>query len=137
MPQRNQRNSFSPADNATLAGLGQRLTILVRLAPEDPRYVDFERNILSKLQRTMPDVKVVLESETRTGLFEASSDKYGTILYRYGGKGQSESRSTDPEEVLPLIYGLGGVERKVTPATPPLPGLSVERQSACRRAMVL
>jgi ABC-type transport system involved in multi-copper enzyme maturation permease subunit len=121
----NQRNSFAPADTATLAGLGQRLTILVRLAPEDPRYVDFERNILSKLERTMPDVKVVLESETRTGLFEASSDKYGTILYRYAGK-DAESRSTGTGEVLPLIYGLAGAERKAVPPAPVYPGYPLE-----------
>src|SRR5262249_39024844 len=34
-----QRNSFAPADVSTLSELRQRLTIVVRLAPEDPRYV--------------------------------------------------------------------------------------------------
>jgi ABC-2 type transport system permease protein len=33
-----RRNSFVPADSDTLSGLQQRLTIVVRLAPEDPRF---------------------------------------------------------------------------------------------------
>ena len=41
-----------PADAATLKSLDKPLSILVRLAPEDPRYIDFERNILGKLRRT-------------------------------------------------------------------------------------
>jgi len=57
--------------------------------------MDFERNILGKLQRTLPDVKIVLESQSRTGALEEASEKYGTILYQYGGK-QAESRSTAP-----------------------------------------
>jgi ABC-2 type transport system permease protein len=116
-----QRNSFAPADANALAGLRQRLTIVVRLAPEDPRYIDFERNILGKLQRTMPDVKIVLESQSRTGMLEEASEKYGTILYQYGGK-QAESRSTGTGEILPLIYGLAQVERKSAASAPDYPG---------------
>src|SRR5262249_45674345 len=44
-----RRNSFPPADAATLSELRQRLTVVVRLAPEDARYIDFERKILAKL----------------------------------------------------------------------------------------
>src|SRR5262249_38943877 len=120
-----QRNSFAPADVSTLSELGQRLVIVVRLAPEDPRYVDFERNVLDKLQRILPDVKVVLESQSRTGAFEESSQQYGTVLYRYGGK-QAASRSTGTGEILPLLYGLAGVERKVVAPTPAYPGYPLE-----------
>jgi hypothetical protein len=101
------------------------LTIIVRLAPEDPRYIDFERNILSKLQRTLPDVKIVLQSQSRTGALEEASEKYGTILYQYGGR-QAESRSTGTGEILPLIYGLAQVERKSAPPAPPYPGYALE-----------
>ena len=119
-----QRNSFSAADANTLSGLKRRLTIVVRLAPEDPRYIDFERNILDKLRRTMPDVKILLESQTRTGALEEASENYGTILYQYDGR-QAESRSTGTGEILPLIYGLAQAERKSTPSARPYPGYPV------------
>jgi ABC-2 type transport system permease protein len=119
------RNSFSPADAATLAGLKRRLTVVVHLAPEDPRYIDFERNILAKLQRTAPDVKIVLESQSRTGALEEASEKYGTILYEYDGR-RAESRSTGTGEILPLIYGLAQVARKELPPASPYPGYPLE-----------
>ena len=121
-----RRNSFARADADTLSALKERLTVVARLAPEDPRYIDFERNILGKLQRTMPDVRIVQESRTRTGALEEASEKYGTILYQYAGK-QAESRSTGTGEILPLIYGLAQVERKSTPTgPPPYPGYPLE-----------
>jgi ABC-type transport system involved in multi-copper enzyme maturation permease subunit len=120
-----RRNSFSPADAATLAQLSARLNVVVRLAPEDPRYIDFESNILGKLQRTMPDVRIVLQSQTRTGALEESSKEYGTILYEYGGK-RAESRSTGTGEILPLIYGLAQVRLKATPPAPPYPGYPLQ-----------
>ena len=119
------RNSFSPADAKTLSGLKHRLTVVVRLAPEDPRYIDFERNILGKLQRTVPDVKIVLESQSRTGALEEASEKYGTILYEYGGA-RSESRSTGTGEILPLIYGLAQVTRKEMQPDLPFPGYPLD-----------
>jgi hypothetical protein len=120
-----RRNSFARADADTLSALQKRLTVVVRLAPEDPRYIDFERSILGKLQRTMPDVRIVQESRTRTGALEEASDKYGTILYQYGGR-EAESRSTGTGEILPLIYGLAQIERKSTPTGPPYPGYPLE-----------
>jgi len=98
---------------------------VVALGPEDPRYIDFELNILGKLQRTLPHVQSVLESQSRTGTFEEASASYGTILYRYGGK-QAETRSTGAGEILPLIYGLAGIERKTVPPAPPYPGYPLQ-----------
>jgi ABC-type transport system involved in multi-copper enzyme maturation permease subunit len=120
-----RRNSFAVADAETLSGLKQRLTVVVRLAPEDPRYIDFARNILGKLERTMPDVKIVLQSQSRTGALEEASEKYGTMVYHYGGR-QAESRSTGTGEILPLIYDLAKVERKSTPPVPAYPGYPLE-----------
>jgi ABC-type transport system involved in multi-copper enzyme maturation permease subunit len=120
-----RRNSFAPADASTLGELTQHLKIVVRLAPEDPRYMDFERNILSKLQRAMPDVEVILESQSRTGTFEEASERYGSIVYQYGGK-QAETRSTGTGEILPLIYGLAGIERKAMPPAPIYPGYPLQ-----------
>jgi len=119
-----RRNSFPAADTATLARLDKPLSVTVRLAPEDPRYIDFERNILSKLRRSMRHFSVALESETRSGLFEAS-ERYGTVVYRYDGK-QAESRSTGAGEVLPLIYNLAGMERSAIPEREASPGYPLQ-----------
>jgi ABC-2 type transport system permease protein len=115
------RNSFAAADAATLRRLSQPLSIVVNLAPEDPRYIDFERKVLSKLRRTVPSLSVELRSESRFGLYEGSSEHYGTVLYRYGGR-QAESRSTGAGEVLPLIYDLANVERIAVPDQAPFSG---------------
>lgn len=121
------RNSFPPADTATLASLDKPLHVLVRLAPEDPRYIDFERKVLSKLRRLVRDLTVTLQSDTRSGLFEGS-DSYGVIHYQYNGK-QAESRSTGEGEVLPLIYGLAGTERKAIADRDPYPGYPLQAQT--------
>src|SRR5262245_21090005 len=121
------RNSFSPADAATLAALDKPLHVLVRLAPEDPRYIDFERKVISKLRRSVRHMVVTPQSETRSGLFE-NSDNYGVMVYRYDGK-QAESRSTGEGEVLPLIYGLAGIERKPVPDRDPYPGYPLQART--------
>ena len=61
-----QRNSFSPADQAQLATIAAPLAINVHLAPEDPRYVDLRRNVLAKLDRVMPQVAIRLDTERRS-----------------------------------------------------------------------
>ena len=98
------RNSFSPADERLLASLAMPLTATVRLAPEDPRYVDLQRAIFSKLARVMPHFTVRLASPHA---FAASGndESYGEIEYAYGAR-RDVSRSTSPREILPLIYGL-------------------------------
>jgi ABC-2 type transport system permease protein len=121
------RNSFAPADAATLASLDKALQVLVRLAPEDPRYIDFERKVLSKLRRSVRRIAVTPQSETRSGLFE-NSDSYGVVLYRYDGK-QAESRSTGEGEVLPLIYSLAGIERKAVPDRAPYAGYPLQART--------
>jgi ABC-2 type transport system permease protein len=55
-----KRNSFPTADRRVLAGLREPLIITVHLAPEDPRYVDLQRNVLSKLQRIVANVTIRL-----------------------------------------------------------------------------
>jgi ABC-type multidrug transport system ATPase subunit/ABC-type transport system involved in multi-copper enzyme maturation permease subunit len=119
------RNSFDAAEMATLKRLDKRLTVLVRLAPEDPRYIDFDRKILGRLRRAMPDVDVRLQSESRSGLFEGSAESYGIIRYRYAGK-EDESRSTGAGEVLPIIFGLAGVQRATAAEAPAYPGYPLQ-----------
>ena len=58
-----RRNSFPAADQRALPQLKEHLLITVHLASEDPRYVDLRRNVLSKLERTLPDVTVRLAGD--------------------------------------------------------------------------
>jgi hypothetical protein len=110
------RNSFPAADQRALAELREPLLITVHLAPEDPRYVDLRRNVLSKLQRVLPHVTIRLATAGQTMVGGTSDDAYGEIEYSYAGR-SAKSRSTSHREVLPLLYGLAG---KPIPA--PVPG---------------
>ncbi|SDF91904.1 ABC-type transport system involved in multi-copper enzyme maturation, permease component [Bradyrhizobium brasilense] len=104
-----RRNSFASADEQLLATLRLPLLISVRLAPEDPRYADLQRNVLSKLERTMPNVSVWL-ADSRHYATGSSDESYGQVEYTYRDR-SDVSRSTSPREILPLIYGLAGVSR--------------------------
>ncbi len=55
-----RRNSFPAADERKLHELRAPLLVTVHLAPEDPRYADLRRNVLAKLERTLPNVTVRL-----------------------------------------------------------------------------
>jgi hypothetical protein len=115
-----RRNSFPlPGANA-LASLGGRLTVIVNLSAKDPRFMDFHRSLLGKLRRTVPDVRVVVTSG-RSSLFNTGDDTYGLIAYQYDGR-EASSRSTSPEEVLPLIYGLAGIDPPKSDAEETYPG---------------
>jgi ABC-2 type transport system permease protein len=103
-----KRNSFPAADQRVLAGLGEPLIITVHLAPEDPRYVDLQRNVLSKLERVVPNVTIRLVTAGQSVIGSAGEVSYGEIEYSYGGH-SAKSRSTSHREALPLLYGLAGV----------------------------
>jgi ABC-2 type transport system permease protein len=113
-----RRNSFSPADQQLLATLRLPLVITVNLAPEDPRYVDLQRNVLAKLERVMPNVSVILAGGRRDFAGKSPGDAYGEIEYVYGNRSDT-SRSTSPREILPLLYALAS-------AQPPTPGSGTE-----------
>jgi ABC-2 type transport system permease protein len=100
-----QRNSFPIADARALASLTEPLIVTVHLAPEDPRYVDLDRNVLAKLARVMPDVTIRLAREPPGG----RDEHYGEVEYLNGGR-PDVSRSTSHREVLPLLYALAGRE---------------------------
>ncbi|MFL6304163.1 MAG: ABC transporter permease subunit [Candidatus Sulfotelmatobacter sp.] len=108
-----RRNSFPAADQRALAQLREPLVITIHLAPGDPRYVDLGRNVLSKLQRVMPDVTIRLATATQTVLGSTGEERYGEIDYVYAGR-SAMTRSTSPREALPLLYALAGV----APPTP-------------------
>jgi ABC-2 type transport system permease protein len=103
-----RRNSFPVADQGLLASLSQPLSVTVHLAPEDPRYLDLQRNVLAKLERTMPKVSIRMAGERQGLPTGAGEDRYGEVEYSYGAH-SDVSRSTSPREILPMLYGLAGV----------------------------
>ena len=105
-----QRNSFPVADQHALASLARPLVVTVHLAPEDPRYVDLQRNVLAKLERVLPNISVGLAGGRQSVATNAGDDRYGEVEYNYGGRSDI-SRSTSPREILPVLYGLAGTSR--------------------------
>jgi ABC-2 type transport system permease protein len=103
-----RRNSFPQADQNALRELREPLVITVHLAPEDPRYVDLRRNVLSKLERALANVTVRLASSGQSVIGNAGDKSYGDVEYSYGGRSDT-SRSTSHREILPLLYALAGV----------------------------
>ena len=103
----NRRNSFSSADEAALSQIRLPLLITVYLSAEDPRLTDYEQNVLRKLRRVLPDVKVDYAAGSRTGLFD-NDERYGEIWYEMNGR-RVMDRSTIEEVVLDQIYSLAGV----------------------------
>ena len=101
-------NSFSRVDEATLSSITGPLSIEVHLAPEDPRRVDFEHRVLSKLRRVRPDLVVRYQSATSIGLFEQTSAGYGEIWYDVQGK-KAVARAVTAEAALETIFSLAGV----------------------------
>jgi ABC-2 type transport system permease protein len=105
----NRMNSFSEADEETLAKIRQPLGIEVHLAPDDPRRADLDRKAIAKLRRVMPSLHVRYESATSVGLFEQTAPHYGEIWYELGGR-KEMSRATTAESALETIYDLAGVK---------------------------
>jgi hypothetical protein len=103
----NQRNSFSSADVKVLAAIDAPLTVTVYLAAEDPRMNDFESNVLVRLRRAVPRLRVRYPFAGRSGLFDNDA-RHGQIRYDLGAR-SAISRSTTEEIVLETIYGLAGV----------------------------
>jgi ABC-2 type transport system permease protein len=103
-----RRNSFPLADQRLLATLTLPLVVTVHLAREDPRYADLQRDVLAKLERAMPNMSIRLAGERQNLPTNGGEDRYGEVEYIYGGRSEL-SRSTSPEEILPMLYGLAGV----------------------------
>jgi len=104
----NRRNSFSTKDESALKQMDAGLTVTIYLSREDSRRHDFERNILSKLQRTVPCLEAVFPFDSTSSLPGTSDhDRYGLIEYDYNGN-HEESWSNSPREVLPILHALAG-----------------------------
>ena len=102
-----RRSSFSPADERLLRSITQPVHIRMHLAAEDPRANDYERNVLTKLRRSVRDLRVEYPYAGQTALFE-NDGRYGTIVYRVGNR-QHVSRSTTEEIVLDELETLAGL----------------------------
>jgi hypothetical protein len=111
-----RRNSFPLTDERALSSLSEPLSIGVHLAPEDPRYVDVRRNVLTKLQRILPNVKIRLAGERQLYGAVPTDEAYGLLEFAYGARTDT-TRSTSPREILPLIYALADRRPPV-----PIPG---------------
>ncbi len=106
----NKRHSFNPADSRALHNLPTPLSITIHLNPQDSRLIDMEQDILAKLKRNVPKLKLKYVQNTTNGLFNAAvNDKYGLLIYEYNGQ-QRQSYSNSQKEILPLIYQLAGIE---------------------------
>lgn len=116
-----RRNSFNPAEEAALRRMTAPLVITLYLSPDDSRLREMETNVLGKLRRAVPNLKIRYGAVPKSSLFSPSGDeRYGLVIYEYGGK-RGQSRSNSPHEILPILYGLAGV--KVTPVElPAYPG---------------
>lgn len=101
-------NSFRKVDEALLKSIPQPLHITVHLAPEDPRRVDFERRVLSKLRRVLKTLTVDYVHATSTGLFEQNDEHYGEIWYEVFTF-RVMSRATTAESALEEIFELVGI----------------------------
>jgi hypothetical protein len=110
----NRRNSFPVAAEAALRQIRLPLRITVFLAAEDPRLMDLDRGILSKLQRILPQVDIDYAAHSRAGLFEGSTDHYGEVWYEIGGR-KVMNRSTTEPVVLDTLYKLA----RIAPPTQP------------------
>jgi ABC-2 type transport system permease protein len=115
------RNSFPAADQRALVSLAGPLLVTVHLAPEDPRYADLQRNVLAKLERVLPNMSVGLAGGRQSLATNAGDDRYGEVEYSYSGRSDI-SRSTSPREILPLLYGLAGVNLPAPAAGGDYPG---------------
>jgi hypothetical protein len=111
----NRRNSFSESEEAALRKIQQPLRVTANLAVEDPRWADLDRNVLSKLDRTLPSMTVEQVAHSRTGLFEG--DHYGEVWYEIGGR-RAMTRSATEAIVLETIFMLAQVPQPVRDESP-------------------
>jgi ABC-type transport system involved in multi-copper enzyme maturation permease subunit len=104
-----RRNSFNSADEAALRQMKDPLHIRIYLSPDDSRLREMETNLLTKLRRIMPNVRISYEKVPNLGPFGApEDDRYGLMTYEYQGR-REESRSNSFREILPILHKLAGV----------------------------
>ena len=106
----NKNHSFAKGYVKALRQLQHPLTITVNLDPQDSRLLDLQQDVLGKLQRTVPDLRILYKNEGESGLFsKEKNEDYGLILYSYENR-KDKSYSNSQEEILPLIFNLAGIQ---------------------------
>jgi ABC-2 type transport system permease protein len=109
-----RRHSFPAADEAVLRSLASPLSVEVHLGAEDPRLADLRHEVLDKLERVVPRVKVQMVGAGGTGMFASADAKYGEVWYEYEGRREMLKSAIEPV-VLATIYQLAG--KRATPVT--------------------
>lgn len=117
----NRRNSFTRSEETGLRQIRAPLRITINLAAEDPRLMDYERSILNKLRRLLPNLTAEYAAQSRTGLFEESGEHYGEIWYEYQGR-RVMNRSTTEPIVLEQLFELAQVAPPAPVDEPVFPG---------------
>lgn len=117
----NRRNSFTRSDEAVLRQMTAPLRITINLAAEDPRLMDYERSILNKLRRLLPQLSADYAAQSRTGLFEGAAEHYGEIWYEYAGR-RVMNRSTTEPIVLEQLFQLAELPPPPPADEPVFPG---------------
>ncbi len=131
-----QRHSFSPTVSAALRQIHEPLRITLYLAPEDPRFMDFDHSILAKLRRVLPRTEIVNREASQAALFKTGEDpNYGLIVYEIGAR-RAESRSTSPEEVLPLLWNLAAIAPPGSDTEAAYPGYPLVVKSSGRAELL-
>jgi len=125
----NRRNSFSTTDERTLREIRQPLHVTVYLAPEDPRLLDLNREVLSKLDRILPGMTVDYAARSRAGLFEGPAEHYGEVWYELAGR-KAMSRSATEEIVLDTVYRLAGMAAPLRADESPYTGRPLKAEPA-------
>ncbi|MHB1376477.1 MAG: ABC transporter permease [Candidatus Humimicrobiaceae bacterium] len=120
----NRNNSFNRVDENALSQIEKPLHIVVYLSPNDSRFVDLDKNILSKLKRTVPKLVVDYPNIKSADLFGGKEDpNYGLIIYKYDNK-EDKSYSNSENEILQIIYNLTG-KKVLAEKSNPYPGYPI------------
>ena len=131
-----QRHSFSPTVSAALGQIHEPVRITLYIAPEDPRLMDFDHSILAKLRRVLPQTEIVNREASQAALFKTGEDpNYGLIVYEIGTR-RAESRSTSPEEVLPLLWNLAAIAPPASDNEAAYPGYPLVAKSSGRAELL-
>lgn len=110
-----RRNSFNPSDELALKAMNLPLRITIHMNPEDSRLKEMERNVLAKLRRAVPKVKITYVYSGESGSFGSGDDpNYGLIVYAYAGK-RDKSTSNSDEEILSILHNLAGQQVTAVP----------------------